>query len=145
MNENEIGKIVVDAAVLVHQELGPGLLESVYEIILLDELKKRGLSAERQVSVPIEFRGIKFVEGFRADIVIEEKVLLEIKSVEKLNSAHKKQALTYIKLMDIRLGYVLNFGEGLMRKGIKRIVNNLPEDEKNSNPVSTSQYIRTSE
>lgn len=123
MNENEIGKIIVDAAVAVHMELGPGLLESVYEVILAYELKKRGLSVNRQVSIPIEYHGIKFDEGFRADILVENKVIIELKSVESVNRAHKKQVLTYLCLTGHKLGYLLNFGEVLMKDGISRIIN----------------------
>ncbi len=127
MNENQIGTIVVDAAIAVHRELGPGLLETVYEKVLLHELRQRGLQAERQIPVPIEFRGIRLDEGFRADIIVEEKVILEIKSVEKFNNAHKKQLLTYLRLTGMKLGYLLNFGQALMKDGIIRTVNGLPE------------------
>jgi len=127
MNENEIGKIVVDAAITVHRELGPGLLEKVYEIVLAHELHERGLKVDRQVSISIICRGIRFDEGFCADIVVEDKVILEIKSVENINNAHKKQLLTYLRLSNIKLGYLLNFGEALMKQGITRIVNGLPE------------------
>jgi len=127
MDENEIGKEVVDAAIVVHRELGPGLMETVYEVILLDELRKRGLRAERQVPVDIKCRGVRFDEGFRADIIVEEKVILELKSVEKITNAHKKQLLTYLKLTGKRLGYLLNFGEAMMKHGITRTVNGLPE------------------
>ncbi len=123
MTENEIGKIVVDTAVHLHQELGPGLLESVYESVLSRLLAKRELRVRRQASIPIEFNGESFDEGFRADIVIEEKVILELKSVEKLNPVHKKQLLTYLKLTGMKLGFVLNFGEELMKTGIVRIIN----------------------
>jgi GxxExxY protein len=127
MDENEIGRIVIDAAVMVHRELGPGLLESVYEVILAKELTIRGLHVEKQVPVAIEFRGMKFDEGFRADIIVEGKVILELKSVESINNAHKKQLLTYLKLTGMRLGFLLNFGEAFMKKGITRIVNGMPE------------------
>ena len=123
MNENEIGKIIVDAAVAVHMELGPGLLESVYEVILAYELKERGLSVDRQVSIPIEYHGIKFDEGFRVDILVENKVIIELKSVESVNKAHKKQVLTYLRLTGHKLGYLLNFGEAFMKDGISRIIN----------------------
>ncbi len=123
MTENEIGRIVVDTAVHLHQELGPGLLESVYESVLSRLLTKRGLRVRRQAGIPIEFNGESFDEGFRADIVIEEKVILELKSVEKLNPVHKKQLLTYLKLTGMKLGFVLNFGEELMKTGIVRIIN----------------------
>ena len=123
MNENEIGKIVVDSAVCLHKELGPGLLESVYEVLLSYELQERGLGLKRQVSIPIEYRGKKFNEGFRADIIVENKVILELKSVETASRAHKKQVLTYLKLTGMKLGYLLNFGESLMKDGITRLVN----------------------
>ena len=123
MTENEIGKIIVDSTIAIHKELGPGLLETVYEIILAYELKKRGLSVERQVPVQIEYQGIKFEEGFRADIIVEKKVILEIKSIETVNKAHKKQILTYLKVTGCKLGYLLNFGEALMKDGVSRIIN----------------------
>ncbi len=123
MNENEIGKIVVDSAVRLHKELGPGLLESVYEVLLSSELQTRGLELKRQVSIPIEYRGIRFDEGFRADIIVENKVILELKSVETTSRAHKKQVLTYLKLTGMKLGYLLNFGESLMKDGITRLLN----------------------
>ncbi|MFQ5964433.1 MAG: GxxExxY protein [Candidatus Scalinduaceae bacterium] len=123
MSENEIGKIVVDSAVCLHKELGPGLLESVYEVLLSYELQSRGLKLKRQVSIPIEYRGIKFDEGFKADIIVENKVILELKSVETASKAHKKQVLTYLKLTGMKLGYLLNFGESLMKDGITRLLN----------------------
>ena len=127
MDENGIGKEVVDAAIAVHRELGPGLLETVYEVVLLDEIQNRGLAAERQVPVAIECRGTRFDEGFRADIIVENKVVVELKSVERINNAHKKQLLTYLRLTGMRLGYLLNFGEAVMKTGITRTVNGLPE------------------
>lgn len=125
MNENEIGKIVVDSAITIHRELGPGLLETVYEVILAHELERRGLSVDRQVSIPIEYQGIKFDEGFRADIVVENKVILELKSTESIANVHKKQLLTYLKLTNCKLGFLLNFGETLMKDGITRIINGI--------------------
>jgi GxxExxY protein len=127
MTEDEIGKQVVDVAVQIHQEVGPGLLESVYEVILAHELRRRGLRVERRVSIPIEYQGLKFDEGFRADLLVENKVIVELKCVEKVNNAHKKQLLTYLRLTDKRLGYLLNFGEALMKHGITRTVNRLHE------------------
>ena len=123
MTENEIGKIVVDCAVRLHMELGPGLLESVYEVLLAHRLESMGLKVERQVHIPIEYDGIRFDEGFRADLIIENKVLIELKSVEHTTKAHQKQVLTYLKLTGIKLGYLLNFGEALMKDGIHRILN----------------------
>jgi len=129
VTENEIGKQVVDAAVGIHRELGPGLLESVYEVILAHELRQRGLQVERQVPVSIEYQGIKFNEGFRADLIVEQKVIVELKCVEKLNNAHKKQLLTYLRLTGMRLGYLLNFAEALMKDGVVRTVNHLTEQK----------------
>jgi len=127
MTENEIAKIIVDVAFQIHKRLGPGLLESVYEVILAHELKKRGLRVKRQVPVPIVFDEIKFDEGFRADLIVEEKVIVELKSVEKVSRVHKKQLLTYLRLADKRLGLLINFGAELIRDGISRVVNGLKE------------------
>ncbi len=127
MTENEIGKIVVDCAVKLHMELGPGLLESVYEVLLVHRLEKLGLRVVRQAQISIEYDGIRFDEGLRADIIVEGKVLLELKSVERTTNAHKKQVLTYLKLTGIKLGYLLNFGEALMKDGIHRILNGAVE------------------
>ena len=129
MSENEIAKIVVDAAYKIHTTLGPGLLESVYEVVLHAELRKRGFRVSRQVAVPIVFDGIKFEEGFRADLIIEDMVIVEIKSVETIASVHKKQLLTYLRLSDKRLGLLVNFGAALIKEGISRVVNGL-EDKK---------------
>ncbi|MBN1906792.1 MAG: GxxExxY protein [Deltaproteobacteria bacterium] len=123
MDENEIGKIIVDVAVALHKELGPGLLETVYEVILAHKLKDQGLTIDRQVAVPIVYDGIKFDEGFRIDLLVNKKVIIELKSVEQLHKAHKKQLLTYLKLTGCKLGYLLNFGEALMKDGISRIIN----------------------
>lgn len=123
MTENEIGKIVVDCAVRLHKQLGPGLLETVYEILLSHEIQTRGLKVDRQIPIPIIYKGIKFNEGFRADIIVEDKVILELKSVESISNAHKKQVLTYLKLTNMKLGYLLNFGEPLMKDGITRVLN----------------------
>ncbi len=127
MTENEIGRIVVNTAIRLHQDLGPGLLESVYEAILAKLLTQQGLHVQRQVGIPIEYNGERFEEGFRADIIVEGKVILELKSVERLNPVHKKQLLTYLKLTQLKLGYVLNFGEELMKTGIVRIINGFLE------------------
>lgn len=125
MHENEIGKIVVDCAVCLHKELGPGLLETVYEVVLAHMLQEKGLGVERQVPVPIRFRGVNLNEGFRVDIIVEKKVILELKSVEATCAAHKKQVLTYLKLTNMKLGYLLNFGEALMKDGITRLLNGI--------------------
>ena len=129
MEEDQIGKLVVDAAILVHRELGPGLLETVYEVVLAHELQQRGLPVERQVAVPIVVRGLRFDEGFRADLLVEGKVILELKSVEQLAKVHGKQLLTYLRLTELRLGFLLNFGAYLMKEGIQRVVNGLPQPD----------------
>jgi len=128
MHENEIGTRVLAIAIEVHRELGPGLLESVYELVLARELGERGMTVERQVPVPIVFRGVRFDEGFRADLIVEGKVLLELKSVESVTKVHRKQAQTYLRLTGLRLGYLLNFGEAMLKDGIIRCVNGLEED-----------------
>ena len=127
MNENQIAKDVVDAAVKVHAKLGPGLLESVYEAVLAREIERRGWHVERQVPIPIKYDGLRFDEGFRADILVEGKVILELKSVEQLAKVHFKQLTTYLKLADKRLGLILNFGADLMKEGIKRIANGIED------------------
>ncbi len=127
MTENEIGTVVVDAAIAVHRILGPGLLESVYELILAHELRRRGLAVERQVAVAIVYGGVKFDEGFRADILVEGKVILELKSVEQATAAHRKQIQTYLRLTGCKLGFLLNFGQALMKDGISRAVNGIEE------------------
>ena len=127
MSENEIAKVIVDAAFNVHTKLGPGLLESVYEVALDYELKKRMLESRRQVPISIMYEGITFDEGFRADLIVNEKVIVELKSVESVSPQHKKQLLTYLRLADKRLGLLINFGEELIKDGIKRVVNGLPE------------------
>jgi len=128
VNENEIGHIVVDTAVAIHKGLGPGLLESVYEVVLAKGLAEQNLDVERQVLIPFEYSGLQFNEGFRADIVVDGKVIIELKSVETLRDVHKKQLLTYLRLSKMRLGFLLNFGAALMKDGIVRIVNGLPDD-----------------
>jgi GxxExxY protein len=122
MHENEIGTVIVDSAVQLHRDLGPGLLESVYEVTLARSLEKRGLTVRRQVPVSFEYDGQTFDEGFRVDLVVEGKVLVELKSVDRLHPAHKKQLLTYLKLTRMKLGYLLNFNEPLMKDGIIRVV-----------------------
>jgi len=125
MNENEIAKEVVDAAYHVHVVLGPGLLESVYERVLHHELNKRGLHTQAQVGVPIEYDGICFNEGFRADLIVEGRVIIELKSVERVLPVHHKQLLTYLRLLDKSLGLLINFNEAKIKDGIHRIVNGL--------------------
>jgi GxxExxY protein len=122
MTENEISKIIVDVSYRIHTKLGPGLLESVYEAILYHELIKKGLKVERQKPIPVIWDDINLDIGFRSDLIIENKVIVEIKSVEKLSNAHLKQLLTYIKITDLKLGLLINFNEALIKNGIKRVV-----------------------
>jgi len=129
MEENEIGKVVVDAAIQVHRDLGPGLVETVYETLLVHELRRRGLRAERQVPIAIAYQGCTFDEGFRADVLVENKLIVELKCVERVNNAHKKQLLTYLRLTGMKLSYLLNFSEALMKDGITRTVNRLEEKQ----------------
>jgi GxxExxY protein len=128
MTENEIAKMIVDAAYHIHKQLGPGLLETVYEVVLAAELKNRGLKTARQVAIPIRYGAIAFEEGFRADIIVEDKVIVELKSLESIISVHKKQLLTYLRLADKRLGLLINFGAEVIRDGISRVVNGLQEE-----------------
>jgi GxxExxY protein len=125
MTENEIAKIVVDLCVKIHKILGPGLLESVYEAALVYELKKLGIPVEQQISVPVEYDHLHLDIGFRADVIIENKVIVELKSVETLLAVHKKQLLTYLKLTKFKLGLLTNFNVDLMKDGITRIANSL--------------------
>ena len=127
MTKNEIGAIVVDTAIKVHKILGPGLLESVYEVVLARQLSKRGLHVQRQVPVPIIYEEDQFDEGFRADIIVNQCVILELKSAEQLHPVHLKQLQTYLKLTGCRLGFLLNLNESLMKSGIHRCVNGLPD------------------
>src|SRR6267142_6216323 len=128
MTENEIATIIVDVAIAVHRELGPGLLESVYEIVLAYELQQRGLRVSRQVPVAIQYKEMTFDAAFRADLVLEDKVIVELKSVEQITEAHKKQVQTYLRLTGCKLGFLLNFGEALMKRCILRVVNG-PKDD----------------
>jgi len=125
MTENEISKLFLDIAFRVHKTLGPGLFESVYENIICYELEKEKIPFESQKILPILYDGKKFDNAFRVDIVIYNKVIIELKSVEKLLDLHKKQLLTYLKLSGLRLGILVNFNEKLLRNGIIRIVNKL--------------------
>jgi GxxExxY protein len=127
MTENEISKVILDSAIAVHKELGPGLLESVYEVVLAFELGQRGLYVNRQVPIPIRYKEMTFDVAFRADLIVEEKVILELKSVEHVSEAHKKQVPTYLRLTECKLGLLLNFGEALMKRGITRVVNGLED------------------
>ncbi|MDQ8188755.1 GxxExxY protein [Roseibacillus persicicus] len=122
-DKEELSRIVVDCGFRLHKELGPGLLESVYEVVLAKMLMEEGLAVQRQTPVPIEVFGLKFNEGFRADILVENLLLVELKSVEKLAPVHSKQLLTYLRLLDLPLGLLINYGAATFKEGCKRIVN----------------------
>lgn len=125
MDENELSNLIIGLAIKVHKILGPGLLESAYEKALVYELGKNGLQVENQKVVNIKYDGLVIDEGFRADIIINDLVILELKSVRKLEDIHFKQLLTYLKLSDKKLGLLINFNESILKNGIKRIVNDL--------------------
>lgn len=125
MNENAIGSSVLNCAMKVHTSLGPGLLESVYEVCMAHELTKIGMKTTRQAPLPVRYDGLEIEGGFRVDLVVDNLVILEIKAVEKLMPVHKSQVLTYLRLSGLKLGYLLNFNVPHMREGIKRIVNGL--------------------
>lgn len=127
LTEDELSHKVIGVALEIHRELGPGLLESVYEAILFAELQKNGLRVERQKSFPLKYKETYLEEAFRVDLLVEKKLVIEIKSLESLNNAHKKQVLTYLRCLNLRLGLLLNFGEATLQQGIVRIVNGLPE------------------
>ena len=125
MTENEISKIIVNTAYQIHTKLGPGLLESVYEKIMYYELTRQGLSIEFQKGIPVVWNEVNMEIGFRADLIVEKLVIVELKSVETILPVHQKQLLTYLKLTNIKLGLLINFNESLIKNGITRIVNNL--------------------
>ncbi|MHB1107862.1 MAG: GxxExxY protein [Lutibacter sp.] len=125
MSENEISKIIFDCALKIHKNLGPGLLESAYEECLFYELKKYGLNVEKQKALPLVYEEVKLEIGYRIDIIVENKVIIEVKSVESLNDVHLAQVLTYLKLSDCKLGMLINFNVAFLKNGIRRVVNNL--------------------
>jgi len=125
-NLDEITGGIVDAALRIHIDLGPGLLESVYEVVLARTLEKRGFQVERQKVVRFEYDGIIFEEGFRTDLLVDSRVVVEIKSVENLSPVHCKQTLTYLRLLNLQVGLLINFGAPTLKNGLRRIVNNLP-------------------
>ena len=123
MTENEIAKQILDAAFVIHTKLGPGVFESVYEMVLAHELRKRGLAVERQKAMSIVYDGIRFDEAFRSDLVVNGKVVVELKSVEALSTVHAKQLLTQLRLSGLKPRLLINFGEAHLKNGIKRVVN----------------------
>jgi len=142
MHEDEIGTVVVDCAVRLHRELVPGLLEAVYEFALTRRLLQRGLRVERQVGIPIHIDGLRFEQGFRADLLVEGRVIIELKCVERVHAAHKKQLLTYLRLSDRRLGYVLNFGAATMKEGITRIVHGASGVDRSADSLHSDESAR---
>ena len=142
MELNQISEIIVDAAFHVHRALGPGLLESVYEVILADALRTRGLKVERQKPILIRFEGKTFEEGFRADLVVEGQIIVEIKSIEQLARVHKKQLLTYLKLSGLKLCLLINFGGELLKGNIERLVAGEVPDLKSSSSVPSAFSVR---
>ena len=120
--EEEIGKVVVDAAFKVHKALGPGLLEKVYELCMAHELRKSGLTVLRQTDIPVVYDGLTFEEGLRLDLFVENKVIVEIKAVDEVNPVWQAQILSHLKLMDKNLGYLINFNVPLIKNGIKRYI-----------------------
>jgi len=127
MTPNEAAAVVVDVALAIHRKLGPGLLESVYLNVLTYELRKRGLHVATEVPIPVIWEDIQLEVGFRADLIVEHSVIVELKSIEAVSPVHKKILLTYLRLSDKRLGLLINFGEELLKDGISRVVNNLIE------------------
>ena len=127
MTENTVARQIVDVAYRVHTALGPGLFESVYETVLASELEKRDLRVAREQPIPVIYEGTRFEMGFRADLVVEDKVIVEIKSLKEITAVHRKQLLTYLRLADKRLGLLINFNVALIKDGITRIVNRLEE------------------
>jgi GxxExxY protein len=129
MHENEIATEIVDAAYHIHETFGSGMLESAYQAILTHELNKRGLQVRSEVPIPIVYDGIQISTGFRADMIVEDKVIIELKSIECILPVHKKQLLTYLRLADKRLGFLINFGGNLIKGNISRIANGLEETD----------------
>jgi GxxExxY protein len=125
MTENELATIAVDVAYQIHTRLGPGLLESVYHAIMVHELRKRGLFVEFEKPIPVVWDDVRLEVGFRADIIVERKLILELKSVEQVARVHKKQVLTHMRLTNCKLGLLINFGTELIKDGITRVVDNL--------------------
>ena len=133
MTENEIAKQILDSAFLVHTKLGPGLLESVYEVVLAHELRKKGLLVERQKPMAIVYDGTRFDEAYRSDLLVNSKVIVELKSVESASPLHAKQLLTQLRMSGLKLGLLINFGEAHLKNGIKRLINGQLKEEDSSN------------
>ncbi|MDP9292400.1 MAG: GxxExxY protein [Verrucomicrobiota bacterium] len=142
-DENQIARVVLDAAFRIHTALGPGLLESVYEVVLAQKLARQNFAIQRQLPIPVHFEELKFDEGFRADIVVNGLLLIEVKSVEALSRVHSKQVLTYLRLSGLKLGLLINFGEASLKNGIKRIVNGLSGENPSQNLADSADFART--
>ncbi len=127
MTENEVAKIVVDTAYKIHVQYGPGMLESAYQALMVYELSKRGLAVAAEQAIPLRHEGIEIDVAFRADLIVEDKVIVELKSVEEVAAVHKKQLKTYLKLADKRLGLLINFGAALIKDGVFRVANGMPD------------------
>ncbi len=125
MTENEISRIIVDAAFKIHTTFGPGLLESIYEVVLAFELEKRGCEVIRQQAIPVIYESVQLEVGFRADLIVNNKVIIEVKSIETISPVHLKQLRTYLRLTNLHLGLLINFNVELIKDGIKRVVNQL--------------------
>ena len=138
---DEITGIVIDESIRIHRELGPGLLESVYEAILWKSLIERGLRVERQKPLPFKYNGMSFEEGFKIDLLVENRVIIELKSVEKLIPVHGKQLLTYLRLSTIQVGLLINFGAATLKEGVQRVVNKLPDSPSSSLRVNQKRYF----
>ena len=123
MNENELAEIVVEVGFQIHRKWGPGLLESVYEELVVHHLRTNGFFVEQQKEIPFEEDGVKLTSGFRADIIVERKLIIELKSIEHLAPVHAKTLLTYLRLTDLKLGLLINFGEAFLKDGLKRVIN----------------------
>jgi iron complex transport system substrate-binding protein len=140
MELDDITGGIIDASMNIHTRLGPGLLESVYETVLAKSLMKQGMAVERQKPVTFTYEGTVFEEGFRVDLLVENRVIIELKSVEKLSPVHSKQLLTYLRLMDLPVGLLINFGAATLKEGLHRVVNNLPSSA--SRQLRVNQKLR---
>jgi len=126
MGLDDLTGTIIDTALKIHIELGPGLLESVYEVVMAHSLQKKGLAVERQKPITFSYDGMMFEEGFRIDLLVENQLIIELKSVEKISPVHNKQLLTYLRLMNLPIGLLINFGAATLKEGLQRVVNNLP-------------------
>ena len=138
----ELARLAVDAGFAIHRDLGPGLLESVYEAVLAAHLTGRGVNVDRQKQIPFNYDGLAFLEGFRADLILDGRLIIEVKSIERLGPVHSKQLLTYMRLLGQPLGLLMNFGGATFREGVKRIVNNHSDFASSRLRVHQSAVVR---